>query len=379
MRRVRHELALRPFTPLALGDVREHEHGELGLPTGRDPGDRIRALLVRRHTRLGDPGAGTEEAGCEPSERQLRPGLRKPLAGGQRGNHVRRRSIGELDVQLGVDCDHPLLQLVEEQPQAVSLGLEARERAPQAFAHPVDRRGELAELVAEPRSQLRLEAPALDLRGRARDPSQPHRDQNRDEKAGKRADQDRPQRRFDDRAAEDPQLGDEVGPRRGDDECRGSGRPQRKADDDRSAVVGAADEAAVAKRVLERLPVEVDRAELHRTRPGRRQERAVRREDEEREPTALREVVDHPGEPRLVLAPRDHARRRDGAAGRQLLGSAAKGIIRAFGEDLRHGQCGQGRDQREREREPPAHADSAKVHAASIATRRGDGARRAPV
>ena len=62
-----------------------------------------------------------------------------------------------MDDEVLVDREHPFLQPLEQEAQAVALGLEAAEGAPQLPAHPVEVVREQAELVAEPVAERSLE------------------------------------------------------------------------------------------------------------------------------------------------------------------------------------------------------------------------------
>jgi hypothetical protein len=46
VRGVRHELALCPLPPLALGDIGDDENGQLSSRSRRNAGERVRPLLV---------------------------------------------------------------------------------------------------------------------------------------------------------------------------------------------------------------------------------------------------------------------------------------------------------------------------------------------
>ena len=106
--------------------------------------------------------------------------------------------VCELDDEIRVDCDDPLLKLLEEPAKAITLVLELLERAAEALSHPVDRPRERPELVVEPGPKLPVEPALLDVGRRSGHSPQASRDEQCNPEPDQRADDDRPDRRADD-------------------------------------------------------------------------------------------------------------------------------------------------------------------------------------
>ena len=90
--------------------------------------------------------------------------------------------------ELVVDGDDALVQPLEQHPQTVAHALDVAERAAELAPHALEVVRERAELVAEAETQRRLEVAVRERLGRERQPSQPQRDQLREQQADDDAD-----------------------------------------------------------------------------------------------------------------------------------------------------------------------------------------------
>jgi hypothetical protein len=199
--------------------------------------------------------------------------------------------VRELDPEVWVHRDHPLLQLLEQAEKAIPLTLDALERRPQALPHVVDGSREHSQLVPEARGQLAIEASLLDLRGRVRDPPQPAGDERRDAQADRRADGNGPESGGDDLVANDADCLYEVWAGRYSHEggARAAAEGQRNCYD--AAAVARLDDAPAVQRIVAQ-PREV-RKRLERDPAGlcRGDEAPVVIEDEEGHATRVPELA----------------------------------------------------------------------------------------
>jgi len=131
------------------------------------PYDTVGVLLVRRHVHLPDRRALVEQAVRELAEPEALPGLRQLVSLAQApAENPARLGVREMDDEILVDRQHPFLEPLEQEPQAVAFSLEAAEGAAQLAAHPVEAVGEQPELVGEARAERCLEVAASDRLGR---------------------------------------------------------------------------------------------------------------------------------------------------------------------------------------------------------------------
>ena len=109
-----------------------------------------------------------------------------------------RLRVREVDDQVLIDREHPLVQAFEQEPQPVALRLDAAEGAAQLATHPVEVLRECAELVAEAVMERRLEVSVRDRLGRRAEAAQTQRDelseQESDDDADHAGDHARPER-----------------------------------------------------------------------------------------------------------------------------------------------------------------------------------------
>ena len=177
------------------------------------------------------------------------------------------------------------MQAVEQEAETIAFGFELLECLTEALPHPVDRRGERADLVLEAGMQLDVEAALLDRGCRRRDSAQPAGDQRCRDDTEERRRNRRPDGDADHLAAEDRERRRVRGrARRVGDERR---RPSRTAEGSATTVAlppsnGSANlrpDSAVDERLLGVRHVVPANAAQRRLAD----QLAVAREDEERE------------------------------------------------------------------------------------------------
>ena len=333
VRGVRDELALGELAPLLLGEVVDDEQRPVGVGLGRDADDAVRVVLVGRHVHVGGRRALLEERLRELAEAEAGPrlgqrvSLREPSA-----EQPPRLGVRVVDDEILVDREHSLVQALEQQLQSVALGLEAPERAAELAPHPVEALREQAELVAEAVVQRRLEVAARDRLRRDGQPPQPQRDQLREEEADDDADHAGDHACAERLAVDGVDRFGDVGEPRDRDERRAAVRDARDVD---AAVRGSAAELLARKRGRHGVALELRRACVGGG--GRRG-------------TSASSGSGGAFAARCAVLQRD------------LLAVAAKRVLRAVGE-LRDDDRGRRRGHdRERNPEPPAHADERPEH-----------------
>ena len=130
MRCVRDELALGQLTPLLLGQVVHDEQCPVRVGLGRNPGDAVRVLLVRRDVHLRHGRPPVEQPLRELAEREALPRLGQlvslPHTAAEQSAGL---GVREVDDEVLVDREHSLVQPLEEEPQTVALGFDAPEGA----------------------------------------------------------------------------------------------------------------------------------------------------------------------------------------------------------------------------------------------------------
>ena len=189
VRRVRDELALGELSPLLLGQVVDDEQRPVGVRLGGDADQAVRMLLVRCHVHLRDRGPLVKQSLGELAQSEGLPGLRQRVSLAEApAEDPARLGVREVHDEVLVDRQDSFLEPLEQDLEAVALGLDAAERAAQLAAHAVEALDEQAELVAEVVAERRLEVAVGEGLGGRAEPAQPQGDQLREQEADDDAD-----------------------------------------------------------------------------------------------------------------------------------------------------------------------------------------------
>src|SRR5439155_23058041 len=137
------------------------EQRPVGIRLRWDTDDAVRVVLVGGHVHVRGRRTLLEERLRELAEPEAGPrlGERVPLRN-PATEQPPRLGVRVVDDEILVDGDDSLVETLEQQLEAVALGLESSERAAQLPSHPVEAQGEQAELVAEAVAERCLEVAA---------------------------------------------------------------------------------------------------------------------------------------------------------------------------------------------------------------------------